>query len=665
VTGGAAPSILRVGTADVGIHREILRRRRLWLVAIVLAVPASYLWYRIAVGRPFDVFSFPSVDPVVLVELLFFVVLIGVLGGQTLLVGRSPHVVFRPEQLDVRLSDVVGIDIVRDEVVRSLNLFLSNRDFSENLGGRPRRGVLFEGAPGTGKTHTAKALAAEAGVPFLFASATSFHSSWQGGTQRKIRSYFRKLRSLARKEGGAIGFIDEFDGIGATRGTAMTAAGPLGAAGSPGGALGTRMTCGGLEGLPVLTAGAGRATGVSGMSGGEAAVPIQHPFSGSGDLRMSVNELLVQMQSFDDPSGSRKFFGGLVARLNLFLPLGRQIPAPREPYSNVLLIASTNRADALDPALMRPGRFDQRLTFELPTKKSRRELIDYFLDRKAHDGDLDSDERRDALAAITQGYSPAMLERLLDDSLIHALEDGRRAAGWSDVEHARMVMEVGLGQPVSYTDYEERLIATHEAGHATVAWLVAPQRRLEVLTIIKRRQALGLLAHGDREDVYTRGRSEMLALIQIAFGGQVAEQIFFGDISTGPGGDLLYATNVAAQMVGAAGMTDSLVSFGAVQGSTFNDTNLVGRVLADGEGRRRVEDLMQQQKTRAHSLIDANRHLVEALRDALISRHELIGREITDVLEAARAAGPRPREIDLRDPAPADHDPAPADRDPV
>jgi ATP-dependent Zn protease len=367
---------------------------------------------------------------------------------------------------------------------------------------------------------------------------------------------------------------------------------------------------------------------------------------------MGVNELLVQMQSFDEPSSGRKLLGRLVARINLFLPLSNQLKAPTVPYANILLIASTNRADALDPALMRPGRFDQRLTFELPTKRSRRELIDYFLTSKAHDEELDDAERRDALAAITQEYSPAMLERMLDDALIQALRDGRRSMRWSDVEEARLVLEVGLGQPVAYTDHEKRLIATHESGHATVAWLVAPQRRLEVLTIVKRRQALGLLAHGDREDVFTRSRHEMMGLIQISMGGQVAEELFFGDVSTGPGGDLLYATNVAAQMVGAVGMTDSLISYGAVQNAAAVDTNLVGRVLGDPDTRARVEDLLQQQKMRAHSLLDANRHLVEALRDALLERHELVGREITDVLEAAQARGPVPHTIDLRDEVP-------------
>src|SRR5206468_566949 len=114
-------------------------------------------------------------------------------------------------------SDVIGIDPVKEEVVRSLNLFLAHKTYARETGGRPRRGLLFEGTPGTGKTYTAKALAAEAGVPFLFASATSFQSSFQGATQRKVRNFFKALRTAARKEGGAIGFIDEFDGIGLAR----------------------------------------------------------------------------------------------------------------------------------------------------------------------------------------------------------------------------------------------------------------------------------------------------------------------------------------------------------------------------------------------------------------------------------------------------------------
>jgi cell division protease FtsH len=131
-------------------------------------------------------------------------------------------------------------------------------------------------------------------------------------------------------------------------------------------------------------------------------------------------------------------------------------------------------------------------------------------------------------------------------------------------------------------------------------------------------------------------------------GGQCAEEIFFGDVSTGPGSDLLYATNVAAEMIGSCGMVDTLVSYAAIQNSAFSDTNIVGRVLTDAEGRARVEELLQKQKVVVSGLLETNQHLVAALRDALIDRHELIGSEITDILQAAKDAGPGPEVVDLR-----------------
>jgi ATP-dependent Zn protease len=201
-----------------------------------------------------------------------------------------------------------------------------------------------------------------------------------------------------------------------------------------------------------------------------------------------------------------------------------------------------------------------------------------------------------------------------------------------------MVTTVGLGQPVGYTEHEQRLIATHEAGHAVSAYLLAPERRLEILTIVKRAGSLGLLAHGDRDDVYTRSRKELEALIGIAFGGQVAEELFFGDVSTGPSGDLVYATTVAAQMVGAAGMEGTLLSFAASPQGMFGGGDLVSRVMGDGEGRRMMEELLNRRKDEVRSLLGAHRHLVEALRDALLERHELIGREIEQVLQGAEAA---------------------------
>jgi ATP-dependent Zn protease len=621
-------AVVTASSADVGAKRESQRRRRLWTIAAYIGIPALFLWYRIADRRPFDVFNFPHVNWLLVTPMLFFVVLIVGYAAMMLYSRRSPHIIYRPEQIDVRLSDVVGIQAVKEEVVRTINLFLAHKTFANEMGGTPRRGLLFEGLPGTGKTHTAKAMAAEAGVPFLFVSGTSFQSMFYGATAGKIRSYFKALRKTALAEGGAIGFIEEIDAIGATRrGMGMSTLDDVSR---------TVQCCGAVT---VLPAGFLHA----------AQPPVTNAYMSEG-VGGVVNELLVQMQSFDEPMGMQKFWGALINTTNKLLPAHRQIPRPTPPHANILLIAATNRADSLDPALLRPGRFDRALTFDVPDQKGRRALTDHFLNRKSHHEELDSDERRDALASVTQGYTPVMIEQLFDEALINAVRRGDSRMDWKDVESARLTLQVGIGQPVGYTDREKRLIATHEAGHATTAYLMAPERRLEILSIIKRREALGMLAHGDSEEIYTRSRSEMIGLIRIALGGQCAEEVFFGDVSTGPAGDLLYATNVAAQMVGAAGMAGTLVSFAAIQGSAFSDTNIVGRVLADADGRRRVEELLQEQKVVVRDAIEANQHLVAALRDALLERDELVGKEITSVLDEARAAGPIARVIDLREP---------------
>ena len=446
------------------------------------------------------------------------------------------------------------------------------------MGGTPRRAILFEGPPGTGKTYLAKAMAAEAGVPFLFVSSSAFQSMYYGQTNRKIRSYFRALRRAARAEGGAIGFIEEIDAIGAAR---------------------------------------------SGMGGGTSREGI------SG----VVNELLIQLQSFDEPTGGARLRGRLIDAVNRWLPSRRRLSKRAPSPANILVIGATNRASDLDPALLRPGRFDRSIAFDLPGRGARREIIDYYLEKKAHTDDLDLESRREALAAVTAGYTPVMIEHLLDEALVWALRRGAEHLSWADIQDAKMTEEIGLAQPVEYTEAERRTIATHEAGHATVAWLVGKGRRLEVLSIIKRKEALGLLAHSETEERFTKTRSEMIALVQIAFGGMVAEELFFGEAGTGPAGDLEAATRVAAQMVGAYGMTGSLVSLQAASGPP--GANLVAKVLADDSSRAALERIMGDAKHTVRGLLDHNRAVVEALRDALLEREELVGEEIGAVIAGA------------------------------
>jgi len=575
--------VFRGAAADVARSRERSRQRRLVRVALLLGLVCVWMWDRVLNGHP----AFPGrphLNPAI-AQAMPLLLLVVVLGAAVLLpflgAGRSPHVLYRSSEIDTSLDDVKGMPVVVDEVVKTLNLFLAHKTFKDAMGGTPRRAILFEGPPGTGKTYMAKALAREAEVPFLFVSSSAFQSMYYGQTNRKIRSYFKALRKAARAEGGAIGFIEEIDAIGASR------------------------------------AGMGGANGREGIAG-------------------VVNELLIQLQSFDAPPASMKIGHWFVEQFNRLLPPGRQLKKRPTPHANILVIGATNRAADLDPALLRPGRFDRSLYFDLPNRSGRREIIDYYLSKKAHEAELDDGARRDTMAAMTSGYTPVMIEHLLDEALVWALRRGGDRLSWGDVQRAKMTEEIGLAQPVEYTEAERRTIATHEAGHATVAWLVGKSRKLEVLSIIKRKDALGLLAHSDREERFLKSQSELEGLVEIALGGLAAEEVFFGEISSGPSGDLQAATTLTAQMIGSLGMDGTLFSYEAVQMPSA--ANIVARVASTDEGKARIEERLSAARLSARAMLAENRHVVEALRDALLDRHELIGDEILDVIHTAVAA---------------------------
>lgn len=281
-----------------------------------------------------------------------------------------------------------------------------------------------------------------------------------------------------------------------------------------------------------------------------------------------------------------------------------------------------------------PAASTARSTSTCRPTAGRREIVDYYLARKAHTAELDEEDRRDALATMTMGYTPVMLEHLLDEALVWALRDSRDAMNWEDVQQAKLTEEVGLKQPVDYSDEERRTIATHEAGHAVVAYLAAKGRTLDILSIVKRQGALGLLGHSDSEERFTQTRSELLARIKIAFGGMVAEEEFFGESGTGPSGDLAQATKIAATMVGSCGMGGSLVSFDAVS-DTVTNSGIVAKVLGTDRSRHAVEHILDHAKADVVELIRTHRYLVEALRDALLDREELVGDEIVEVLRDA------------------------------
>ncbi|MDA8310974.1 MAG: AAA family ATPase [Actinomycetota bacterium] len=564
---------------DVAVARERHRRRRIRKLLAVLVVVLAWVVWRDLVHAP--VLPTPHVGGTLaryLPALLLVGLLALLLGAQFVGGGASPHTLFRPGDIDIDLDDVVGIDNVKREVVKTLNLFLGHKRFKE-LGGMPRRGILFEGPPGTGKTYLAKAMAREADVPFLFVSATSFQSQFYGMTGRKIRSFFRSLRSYAMSEGGAIGYIDELDAIGASR---------------------------------------------SGMSGTR----------GEG-LAGVVNTLLTEMQSFDQPSRTRRLVRRvLVEPLNRFLPPSVRIAPKAVAVPNVLVVAATNRADSLDPALLRPGRFDRSIHFSLPSRAARVQIARYYLARVACDPSMDLEEAADRVAGMTAGYSPVAISHIINTALPLALMRGRIGLTLQDLTEAKVEFETGEKDTATvYTDEELRRVAFHEAGHATVAYFLGEGRRLDVLSIVKRRESLGMLAHSDAEERFTRTKGEYEVLLRIAMGGKASEQLFFGEVSSGPAGDLVAATRIAAQMVGAFGFGKSLVSLAADDAAGPLSGGLLSNVLGDRQMRADTEKLLGEAYSDSEAVLRRHSGVVTALAEALVERRELIGSEIIEVVE--------------------------------
>ena len=567
-------ALLRGRNIDASANRERQRQRRLLRLFVVLVIPLLWFWYRELTGNPIHP-GFPAMlrnNPQLVILCVMLVVITAMMMVPLMASGRSPHTMLRPSDSPIRLADVVGAEATRREAIDTLNLFLNHETFAEEMGGTPRRGVLFEGAPGTGKTYLAKAIAAEANVPFLFVSASEFQSHFYGMTNRKIRQFFKALRQAARAEGGAIGFIEEFDAIGMAR------------------------------------SGMGMGTMREGAAG-------------------IVNELLVQMQSFDLPTGFDKLKSKFIDRLNLFLPPTRALGRPKVKLANVLVFAATNRADGLDPALLRPGRFDRTIHFDLPPRADRTAIAAYYLAKKSHDPSVNAI----GVADRTAGYSPVRIERLLDEALVIALRKGRRSFNNEDLIEAQMVTEVGLAQDVGYQPEERRRIAVHEAGHAVAAVLVG--RDVRVASILRRSSSLGLVAHDDGEERHLRTPSELHDLIVVALAGRAAEIQEYGEASTGIASDLAAATTIAAQLIGMVGAGGSLISLEAADMQLAG--NLAAKVLADENSRQRADEILNKAADKSACMLLEHRGALLAVADALCVHDELTGDLVHEIVADA------------------------------
>lgn len=570
---------------------------------------------------PFSIEAANSFLPGLLVQLfglgftLFFAMmfLIVQFGALFWFLSRGRTYIMYPGEYDTNFDDVRGQKAAVEATREVVRLFQGFKKFRK-MGGYPPQGILLEGPPGTGKTLLSKAIAGEVNVPFIYASASSFSSMFMGIGNLKVQRLFSKARKFSDRFGGAVIFMDELDAVGSRGGIAQSMEPypfhePF-RHGLEDRLMETPETVkrGGLHGLVDRVFG-----GMGGMNGGMGG--------------MLVNELLVQMDGLVQPKGFRRF-------LRRLIPLGiRRRLRKKVPTYNILVIGATNRSDSLDPALLRPGRFDRRLHVGLPDKEGRKDIADYYL-RKVRHEDVDLEK----FSKATVGYSPARIKNVINEALIFALQEGRDALGWPDIWSAKLTDEIGLKQPVEYNEEEKVKIATHEAGHAVASWyLEREELQMQVITIIKRENALGLVSYQEKEERYVRTRSDVMARIKTALAAGAAEKIWFGETTTGVSGDLRQATWAAATMVGLFGMGKELYSLGTLPNEMTGSS--IGTLLRDGEVREEANKILAEGRAEIEALLREKSGIVEGVRDALLEREEILGEEIEKLFAELESQG--------------------------
>ncbi len=591
---------------------------------------------------------------------LFFLGNFLILFGPMVFMGVSQMRAYEPGDADwgVKLDDVRGQAEAKEEVRRVVTLWQSGEAF-EKAGGKRERGLLLLGAPGTGKTMLSKAIATNFNAPFVSMPGSGFAQTFIGMDVVIVRYLASKAKRLARKWGGqCIVFIDEIDAVGMRRRSLGTGQGFSGA--DPGsfhdfcfyGPNGALTSTGDL----VLETRAWRERLFA-----ERHEPASSPYPpayqrlanfvfpggmGGGNMGgLALNQLLVVMDGIGDPPFWRRFWTN---RFNTLLDASYVVPRragtkslrfpkPQPRQEQIFFVGACNvPIEVLDPALIRPGRMGRHVWFRTPTRQDRLDVFNLYINKVAHEEDLDTPARRDELARITNGYSPAMIEQVCSMALTIAHYDGRERFGWPDIVDAMTSIESGTAINIEYVAEETRAVAIHEAGHAVAAHVYMKGTESTRLSIRRRGRALGHHQALEKEERFTSWRHEEMGRLIWTLGAMAAERVFYGENSTGVGGDVQSATARAAWMVGSCAMAPERVDLDgrfeteeqeeearekimkrferigsqimqrAGSGGPYEQNPIAG-VLGDPSKRALAAQLLGQAYIAAHQVVAANR----------------------------------------------------------
>ncbi len=478
------------------------------------------------------------------VLLLFFILRQAQSGGsQALSFGRSRAKMLSENRPKVTFADVAGVDEAKEELAEIVD-FLKYPKKYQSLGARIPKGVLLLGPPGTGKTLLARAIAGEAGVPFLSISGSDFVEMFVGVGASRVRDLFDQ----AKKSAPCIVFIDEIDAVGRQRG--------------------------------------------AGLGGGH------------DEREQTLNQLLVEMDGFDQNTG-------------------------------VILIAATNRADVLDPALLRPGRFDRQIVVGRADYKGREKILEVHARNKP----LGKEVSLETLAKRTPGFSGADLENLLNEAALLAARRNKNVIEMIDCDEAIDRVMVGPERKsVVMSQQEKETTAYHESGHAVIGGLLEKSDPVHKVTIIPRGMALGITWSLPEDDRHNRSKEELIAMITRAMGGRLAEEIKFGDVTTGASNDFEQATELARRMVTQYGMSDlGPIQFGRGQHQVFlgrdisEERNYSEEVASkiDGEVRKLIESAYETGK----SILKENWDKVERMVGSLLEYETVEAEEVRAILD--------------------------------
>ncbi len=461
-------------------------------------------------------------------------------------VGRSKAKTYNSERPATKFEDVAGYEGVKQEITEVVD-FLKEPELFTKIGARVPKGILLVGPPGTGKTLLARAVAGEAGVPFLSVTGSDFMEMFVGVGASRVRDLFQS----ARKLGSAIIFIDEIDSIGRKRG--------------------------------------------AGLGGGH------------DEREQTLNQMLSEMDGFEATEG-------------------------------VVVMAATNRADILDPALLRPGRFDRQVVVPLPERSERLEIL------KVHckDKKISDSVELDSMAKSTPGMSGADLANLINEAALHAVRHDREDVAQEDLEAARdRVMMGQRRESVAMTEHEREVTAYHEGGHALVATLLEHADPVHKVTILPTGQALGVTMQLP-EERHAYSQDYLEDRLAVLFGGRMAEETVYGVTSTGAANDLIQGTELARKMVSEWGMSSRVgpMAWGSHAQVFLGDDLMNGREYSDDTARiidEEVERILRTQQDRARQTLIDYRAALDRLAAALLESETVSGEEVARLVAETTA----------------------------